>query len=80
MVREEPRNIEAEISVLGCGFLDNKDALEKMEKLPKEILENSRFHLIGHLQSNKVKKMRICEAKPHFFTSLSFLHRHLAGC
>ncbi len=33
-----------------------KDALEKMEKLPPEIMENSRFHLIGHLQSNKVKK------------------------
>lgn len=32
-----------------------QDALSKMEKLPKEILENSRFHLIGHLQTNKVK-------------------------
>lgn len=32
-----------------------QDALSKMEKLPKEILENSKFHLIGHLQSNKVK-------------------------
>ena len=32
-----------------------QDALSKMDKLPKEILENSNFHLIGHLQSNKVK-------------------------
>ena len=32
-----------------------KDALEKMEKLPKEIIKDSRFHLIGHLQTNKVK-------------------------
>ena len=32
-----------------------KDAVEKIAKLPKEIVENSRFHLIGHLQSNKVK-------------------------
>ena len=31
------------------------DAVEKMKKLPEEILKNSRFHLIGHLQSNKVK-------------------------
>lgn len=31
------------------------DAICKMEKLPKEIMENSRFHLIGHLQTNKVK-------------------------
>lgn len=32
-----------------------KDALEKMEKLPEEILKNSKFHLIGHLQTNKAK-------------------------
>lgn len=32
-----------------------QDAIEKMDKLPKEVVENSRFHLIGHLQSNKVK-------------------------
>ena len=32
-----------------------KDAVEKINKLPKEIIENSRFHLIGHLQTNKVK-------------------------
>ncbi len=31
------------------------DAVEKMKKLPEEILKNSRFHFIGHLQSNKVK-------------------------
>lgn len=30
-------------------------ALEKINKLPKEVRENSRFHLIGHLQTNKVK-------------------------
>ncbi len=32
-----------------------KDALEKIKKLPDEIRQNSRFHLIGHLQTNKVK-------------------------
>ena len=32
-----------------------KDALEKIDKLPKEIIQNSRFHLIGHLQTNKAK-------------------------
>lgn len=32
-----------------------KDALEKMEKLPEKILKDSRFHLIGHLQTNKAK-------------------------
>lgn len=31
------------------------DAICKMEKLPKEVLRDSRFHLIGHLQTNKVK-------------------------
>lgn len=32
-----------------------KDALDKINKLPKEIIQNSRFHLIGHLQTNKAK-------------------------
>lgn len=33
-----------------------QDALEKFSQLPDEIKKNSRFHLIGHLQTNKVKK------------------------
>lgn len=32
------------------------DALNKFSKLPREIIENSRFHLVGHLQTNKVRK------------------------
>lgn len=32
------------------------DAIEKMQRLPKEIRENSKFHLIGHLQTNKIRK------------------------
>ena len=39
-------------------FAENRvqDALEKFGSLSDEIKQNSRFHLIGHLQSNKVKK------------------------
>ena len=39
-------------------FAENRvqDALSKFENLSDEIKRNSRFHLIGHLQSNKVKK------------------------
>ncbi len=33
-----------------------QDALEKIAKLPEKIKSTSRFHLIGHLQTNKVKK------------------------
>lgn len=33
------------------------DALDKMSKLPVEVMENSNFHFIGHLQSNKVRKV-----------------------
>ncbi len=33
------------------------EAIEKIEKLPDEIKENSKFHFIGHLQTNKVKKV-----------------------
>ncbi len=32
------------------------DAVKKIENLPDYIRENSRFHFIGHLQTNKVKK------------------------
>lgn len=32
------------------------EASEKINNLPSEIKENSRFHFIGHLQTNKVKK------------------------
>ncbi len=49
--------IEAYNAGLRC-FAENRvqDALEKFESLPDEIKQNSVFHLIGHLQSNKVKK------------------------
>jgi len=33
------------------------DAIEKIESLPGEIRKNSRFHFIGHLQSNKTDKV-----------------------
>lgn len=31
-------------------------AIEKIQKLPQEVRDNSKFHLIGHLQTNKVSK------------------------
>jgi pyridoxal phosphate enzyme (YggS family) len=33
------------------------EAIEKINNLPSDIRENSRFHLIGHLQTNKAKKV-----------------------
>lgn len=33
------------------------EAVEKIENLPAEVRNNSRFHFIGHLQTNKVKKV-----------------------
>lgn len=44
-----------ELGIRDFGENRVKDALNKIEKLPAEIKENSRFHLIGHLQTNKVK-------------------------
>ena len=49
------------IEAYRCGlrdFAENRvqDALEKFCNLPEEVKANSTFHLIGHLQSNKVKK------------------------
>ncbi len=41
------------------NFGENKaqDALRKLENLPEEIVKNSCWHFIGHLQSNKVRKV-----------------------
>jgi len=33
------------------------DAVKKIESLPNEIRQNSKFHFIGHLQTNKVDKV-----------------------
>jgi hypothetical protein len=40
-------------------FAESKvqDSLDKLESLPEEIVENSTWHFIGHLQSNKVRKI-----------------------
>jgi len=40
-------------------FAESKaqDALNKIENLPDDIRKNSKWHFIGHLQSNKVKKV-----------------------
>lgn len=32
------------------------EAIDKIQKLPKEVRDNSKFHLVGHLQTNKVRK------------------------
>ncbi len=33
------------------------EAVEKINRLPEEVRNNSVFHFIGHLQSNKIKKV-----------------------
>ena len=45
-----------------CGLRDFAEsraveAVDKIQKLPKEIREGSKFHFIGHLQGNKVRKV-----------------------
>lgn len=49
------------IEAYGAGLRDFGEAkvleaIKKIQKLPQEIRENSKFHLIGHLQTNKVSK------------------------
>ena len=50
------------ISAYNAGLRDFAEsrvieAIEKINKRPEEIKINSKFHFIGHLQSNKVKKV-----------------------
>lgn len=33
------------------------EAIEKINRLPSEVRQNSKFHFIGHLQTNKAKKV-----------------------
>lgn len=33
------------------------EAIEKIHQLPEDVVKNSKFHFIGHLQTNKVKKV-----------------------
>lgn len=54
---DESKIIEAyEAGLRSFGESRIPEAVEKIQRLPKEIRETSEFHLIGHLQSNKVKK------------------------
>jgi PLP dependent protein len=54
---DESKIIEAyEAGLRDFGEAKVLEAVEKIQRLPKDIRENSKFHLIGHLQSNKVKK------------------------
>ncbi len=53
---------QAILSAYAAGLRDFaearvNDAIEKIEALPSEVRENSGFHFIGHLQTNKVAKV-----------------------
>ena len=55
---DESRMIEAyEAGLRDFGENKAQDALLKLENLPKEMVQNSTWHFIGHLQSNKVRKV-----------------------
>ena len=54
---DESKIIEAyEAGLRDFGESRILEAVEKIQRLPQEIRENSKFHLIGHLQTNKVRK------------------------
>ncbi len=55
---DENKMIEAyEAGLRDFGENKAQDALLKLENLPKEIVQGSTWHFIGHLQSNKVRKV-----------------------
>ena len=54
--------LEAILEAYDAGLRDfgesrAMDAIEKISNLPEEIRKNSRFHFIGHLQTNKAEKV-----------------------
>ncbi len=55
---DESKIIEAyEAGLRDFGENKVQDALKKLENLPEELKQNSTWHMIGHLQSNKVRKV-----------------------
>ena len=55
---DESKIIEAyEAGLRDFGESRIPEAIDKIQRLPKEVRQNSRFHLIGHLQTNKVRKV-----------------------
>ena len=55
---DESKVIEAyEAGLRDFGENKVQDALKKIENLPEELKNNSTWHMIGHLQSNKVRKV-----------------------
>ncbi len=55
---DENKMIEAyEAGLRDFGENKVQDALRKLENLPLEMKNNSTWHFIGHLQSNKVRKV-----------------------
>ncbi|MCQ2789307.1 MAG: YggS family pyridoxal phosphate-dependent enzyme [bacterium] len=55
---DESKLIEAyEAGIRDFGESRIPEAIDKINRLPEDIRKNSRFHFIGHLQSNKVKKV-----------------------
>lgn len=46
-----------EVGMRDFGESRAVESIEKIKSLPQEIRENSRFHFIGHLQTNKVEKV-----------------------
>ncbi len=46
-----------EVGIRDFGESRAVDAVNKIETLPDEIRENSTFHFIGHLQTNKVERV-----------------------
>lgn len=55
---DENKIIEAyEAGLRNFGENKVQDALRKMQNLPSELMQNSIWHFIGHLQSNKVRKV-----------------------
>ncbi len=55
---DESKLIEAyEAGIRDFGESRIPEAIDKINRLPENIRKNSKFHMIGHLQSNKVKKV-----------------------
>ncbi|QSH41955.1 YggS family pyridoxal phosphate-dependent enzyme [Lentisphaerota bacterium ZTH] len=74
--------LEAILAAYDCGqFIFGENRVQEMTDKAKVLPEDIRWHMIGHLQSNKVKPAVECAACIHSVDSLRLLKRidRLAG-
>lgn len=80
--KAEPSQMEEAFGLGVTEFGENRiqDALAKREKLSPSLVQNAKWHFIGHLQTNKVKQAVGNFSLIHSVDSLKLGQRDIESC